>query len=423
MRILHVSDWHVGKTNGWVEREPDHVAVLGEVEAIAKDSEPDLIGHTGDVFDRFRPGDKDLFLAIDALKKLERVAPVLVIRGNHDSERLFAVFRRLNDAGRLYFVERPRHPKDGGIYDFTVPSGRIRVAPLPFIHAGRALPDAFIDPADMLATYTDKIAAIEKVLGEGLHAGVDWKRDVLIFAAHLFVSGAVIHGKGEDPRYVTDGYRTRLEHLPQGIAYGAFGHIHKPQKLPGATLARYAGSPIPIDFGEEGESKSVTVVEAAPGKVTRAKPLQLSGGRALLHVHATLDEIASKSDAIGDAIVRVLVKSEEPILNLADAVVDRLPRATILDSRLDCPALRPQIFRLEDVRVVEDEQMEDVFRDYLKLQGTQGVGVDTAMKVFADLYGARAEESAPSPPSIDALSSFLVAHDNTAPQTDAPAPA
>ena len=76
------------------------------------------------------------------------------------------------------------------------------------------------------------------------------------------------------------------------VSYAAFGHIHKPQPLPGTVIGRYAGSIIPIDFGEEGEQKGAVVVEATPGRAARVEFVSLAAGRPL------------ELDAIGGAIVR-----------------------------------------------------------------------------------------------------------------------
>ena len=71
------------------------------------------------------------------------------------------------------------------------------------------------------------------------------------------------------------------ECLP-AVSYAAFGHIHKPQKLPGTQVTgRYAGSPIQLDFGETGERKSVVLADLRPGRQANIDIVGLSGGRQL----------------------------------------------------------------------------------------------------------------------------------------------
>ena len=95
MRLLHVSDWHLGRLTYRCSRAPDHEAVLAEICELARDLRPHLILHTGDVFDGLRPGYAEMTFAIEVLEELAAVAPVVVLAGNHDSPALFRLFDRL----------------------------------------------------------------------------------------------------------------------------------------------------------------------------------------------------------------------------------------------------------------------------------------------------------------------------------------
>lgn len=88
-RLLHTSDWHLGASLYRHSREEDFDAILAEIAAIARESEPDLIVHSGDLFHSFRPGARDLLRAMRALDELADVAPTVVIAGNHDSSAYF----------------------------------------------------------------------------------------------------------------------------------------------------------------------------------------------------------------------------------------------------------------------------------------------------------------------------------------------
>ena len=412
MKLLHVSDWHIGKMNGQESRVLDHEAVLAEIVLITQDHKPDLIIHTGDLFNQPRPSDSDMLLAVQILKELERICPVVVIRGNHDSDRLFAVFRRLYDGGHLHFIDRPRAPKDGGIVEFAASDGsRVRLATLPFVHANRVVRDAFMPPADVTTAYADKIAWYQDIYAQALKAGADRATDVLLFGAHIFVAGAKL-GKGEYQPHVTDIYAVRAEHIPQGISYAAFGHIHKPQRLPSTTLAYYAGSPIPIDFGEEGEQKSVVFVEAKPGEPASARTIPLSGGRQLITVNDTLQAIEARAEAIGSAIVHIVVKSEMPIDDLAERVREILPRATILDVRADCESTKARSLSIEDIPEIVEASMEDTFRDYLSKFGTKGATVDRAMEIFHELHQSVEEQAHPQFSAVSKLDTFLEGETN-----------
>jgi exonuclease SbcD len=180
-RILHLSDWHVGASLYRADRSDDHAAVLAETVALAGEHAPDLILHTGDVFDALIPANRAMRQAIDALTQLAQIAPVIVLAGNHDHPRLFEVFAALRgEDARLTFVPRVLPPAAGGIIDIETGGGeRIRVAPVPFIHQNRFV-DWFGDDMRIHATYADKLRAINGALHKGLLDGYDGARDVLV---------------------------------------------------------------------------------------------------------------------------------------------------------------------------------------------------------------------------------------------------
>ena len=111
MKLLHTSDWHLGARLGRHDRQVDHEAALRGLLALAKSEKPDLILHTGDLFDASRPPYVSLGLGITALQRLAALAPTVALCGNHDSPALFRVLDQLADAmqpRRLWFVSQPK---------------------------------------------------------------------------------------------------------------------------------------------------------------------------------------------------------------------------------------------------------------------------------------------------------------------------
>src|SRR5207245_1345002 len=83
MRLLHTSDWHLGRTTHGRSRAPDHDHAIEEIVDAAREARPHLVLHTGDLFDAPRPGYEEMTRGIDALRRLAELAPVLVLCGNH----------------------------------------------------------------------------------------------------------------------------------------------------------------------------------------------------------------------------------------------------------------------------------------------------------------------------------------------------
>jgi exonuclease SbcD len=400
VRILHISDWHLGRILRHKSRDDDFDAVLAEIIAIARDARPDLIIHSGDLFDSYRPGASDLHRCLRVLRDLAEVAPVVVVAGNHDSPALlealdFAVsaFGTAAEPGslpRLKFVARPRHPRDGGILEYPARrEQRIRLAALPFIHQNRFL-DEFSGPASATRDYARKMRELQAGFQRGLLDGYQQDRDVLLFAAHLYVEGAV-PSYTERPVEISDIYLTEASALPQ-VSYAALGHIHRPQAVASvAAAARYAGSPLQLDFGEAGEEKSVVIVDADPARPVRVEVVPLHAGRKLADFTGTLDELRAAAGSIGDAYVRAVIVSEEPILNLAAAAKEAAPQAEFVTIDPRCATSQVKVLERADADDREPD-LQDLFREYLAEHAPDGAVVANILTTFTGLLADAGSE-------------------------------
>ena len=395
-RLFHTSDWHVGKSLRGVSRTPDHTAVLAEIVAQARVSKPDLIIHSGDVFDGLRPATADLRLALEALNELGAIAPTVVLAGNHDSGALFEVFAMLLGSGsRVQFVAKARAPADGGIVEVPAQDGtRLRLAPVPFVHANRQV-DWFGDPQRFMAVYATRMQLINDILREGLEDGFDPASDVLLYAAHLHVSGAHLSGS-ERLVHVSETYAAESAGLPV-VSYSALGHIHKPQQVPGRD-AFYVGSPMQLDYGEAGEAKSSIVVELLPGRPAEVQRLPLSSGRGLIELRGSFEQIAAHASDVEAELLRVVVESEDPILDLADALTELFPNATLVevDERIASRTLTAL-----DPSEADGEAPEPTYLELLEiyLQGTvtgdKTVPASEVQALFTTLHESLYDEGDP----------------------------
>jgi exonuclease SbcD len=396
-RVFHTSDWHVGKSLRGVSRGDDHQAVLSEIVAQARDAKPDLIIHSGDVFDGLRPPTADLRLALGALNELGTIASTVVLAGNHDSGALFDVFSMLlGHSSRVQFISRARSAADCGIIEVQAADGtRLRLAPVPFVHANRQV-DWFGDPQRFMAVYAKRMQLINDVLREGLEDGFDPARDVLLYAAHLHVTGAHLSGS-ERLVHVTETYAAESAGLPV-VSYSALGHIHKPQQVPGRD-AYYVGSPLQLDYGEAGEEKSSIVVDVVPGRPAEVHRLPLVAGRALVELRGSFEQVEARAADVGDELVRVVVESEDPIIDLADALAAVFPRATLVevDERIASRTLKAL-----DPSEMNEEAPEPSYRDLLEvyLQGTvtgdKAVPAAQVQELFGSLNDSLHDEGDPS---------------------------
>lgn len=399
-KLLHTSDWHLGRTLYQHSREEDFDAVLAEIVAIAQETVPDLIIHSGDLFDSSRPSSRDLIRAMRTLDQLAAVAPTVVLAGNHDSPAYFEFLHYVSGPSRrrgLFFVDQLRPANDGGILTFPACGGeqRIRLAVMPFVHPNRFWRhSSAFGPAH--ADAAEGMRAVQAELMAGLQEGADPDRDVLVFAAHAFVAGATL-SHSERAVDVDEAYATAPADLPQ-VSYAALGHIHGPQTLNtnGRVIARYSGSPLQLDFGEVDDVKSVSIIQADPGRPAKPVPRPLTSGRRLHWFRGTLDELRARAAEYDGVFLRAEINGEEPDAQLTLKVAEIVPNAILCRA---LPAGHAAGDLVVDPGSAETPTLPEAFLAYLVEQGLTGDGVQSTVAAFAQLLGELDDETPPPSPS------------------------
>ncbi|MEJ7764634.1 MAG: exonuclease subunit SbcD, partial [Acidimicrobiales bacterium] len=189
MKILHTSDWHVGRTIRGRSRADEHAAVLAEVAAIARREAVDVVLVTGDVFDTASPAPESERLVYRALLDLESTgATVIAIAGNHDNERRLQAVAPLFERGRVIVGAMPARPDEGGVVRLTTQGGEdLDVALVPFLSQRNAVRADLLmagTEAEAVAAYDDRCRNVVGTLCAAMRPGA-----VRMVAAHLFVLG------------------------------------------------------------------------------------------------------------------------------------------------------------------------------------------------------------------------------------------
>lgn len=307
MRILHTSDWHLGRRLGRHDRTDEFRSVLDEVVRIAADEAVELVLVSGDVFDRPIPPIDALALGLETLGRLAAIAPVVVVAGNHDSPELFdALAPLLAPRGKgVHLIGALRKPDAGGVLgpdDLGVPAA---VACFPFLREGRVV-DFMRDAGEWYGAYAERIGRLTSVFNDAVIAAAG-ETAVPLLVAHFMVGGVKVGGS-ERELHVGEAYAATAQAIPAGPQYVALGHIHAPQPVPGAAVpARYAGSLLALDFGEAGETKQVVIVDAEPGTLATVRPVPLASGRPLVREDGTWEQIESRAPELADAFVDLTV--------------------------------------------------------------------------------------------------------------------
>ncbi len=328
MRILHTSDWHIGKRLERHDRMAEHAAAVDEVVSIADAEDVDLVLHSGDLFDRPTPPIEALRLALDGLVRLARNGgrPVIVVAGNHDSPDLFETLARFLAPFGVHLVGRIKAPEEGGIIPVETGSGRARVACFPFLRAAQTV-DFMARVDSWYGAYADRVRRLTERYAEALSEQAG-DGEVMLLVAHFMVGGVKVRTgapRGERELHIGEAYAATEQAVPTAVDYVAMGHIHAPQPVPGAPVpAEYAGSLLQLDFGEAGEEKRVVLVDARPGIHAKLRSVPLVSGRPLLRASGSWSEIAARRD-LDDAFLDLTVTTEGPEPGLLDRARERFP--------------------------------------------------------------------------------------------------
>jgi exonuclease SbcD len=329
VKILHTSDWHVGRRIRGRDRSEEHREVLAELVGLADRNSVDLTVVAGDVFDSASPTPVAEQIVWRALLDLSEVAPVLVVAGNHDNPaRLDAVAPLLERAG-VTVVGAPRASGDGGVVELDDPG--VKVALLPFVSQRGIVKAEDImgsDPDEHAGAYEERLRRIIELLTSGMTSDT-----VNLLVSHLTVYGALAGG-GERTAHIF-GYAIPAGLFPGHLSYVALGHLHRQQKMPHSSAVWYSGSPLQLDFGEVADQKGALMVTAEPGHPASVAELPLRSGRRLLAISGTLEQVLARAEETDNAYVRVVLH-ESARVGLADQVREAIPNA--VEVVLDNPA-------------------------------------------------------------------------------------
>ena len=332
MRILHTSDWHVGKVLKGRDRHDEHVAALGSIVRTARDEDVDVVLVAGDLFETSAPNPQAQGLVMRTLMALREDGRLVVaIAGNHDNQGLVdAVYRPVLGELGLHVLGTPKRPDAGGTLRLRTRGGEdLRVAALPFLshrYAVRAAEVLLHETAEHTLDYARRVAQLVALLTEGFTPDT-----VNVVMTHVTLLGGR-RGGGEREAASTLDYELPASMFPATAHYAALGHLHRQQEISAACPAFYSGSPLAIDFGEEANESVALVVTAEPGIRADVRPVPVTGGRALRTLRGTLEEVIAAGEQAGDAYLRVVL-AEPGRAGLGDLVRDKLPN--VLEVQLD----------------------------------------------------------------------------------------
>jgi DNA repair protein SbcD/Mre11 len=379
VKILHTSDWHVGKVLKGRDRLDEHEAVLASLIGIARDEDVDLVLIAGDLFEISVPSPKAQGLVMRALLALrDDHRQVVAIAGNHDNAGLFdSVYRPVLGQLGLHVLGTPKPPESGGTLHLTTRKGEhVTVAAMPFLsqrYAVRAAELLLHEQAEHALDYSRRVAAIIAALTAGFRP-----ESVNVVMTHATLLGGR-RGGGERDVQTSFDYEIPASIFPATAHYAALGHLHRQQEIPAPCPAFYSGSPLAVDFGEESNEPGALVVTAGPDMRADARHVGVKGSRRLRTLRGSVDQVIEEGERAGDAYLRVIL-AEKARAGLGDYVREKLPNT--LEVLLD-EAHRPRPGTHGDDRPSRAGRTPtELFGDYLREQGFADQRIE---RMFAEL--------------------------------------
>jgi DNA repair protein SbcD/Mre11 len=377
VKLLHTSDWHLGKVLKGQSRVDEQLAVLKEIVDVAEAHQPDLVVVAGDLHDSVAPNAETEKIAVRALSALRRHAPaVVVVAGNHDHGPRLDALRTWADEAGVTLRGTIGKAEDHLITGVTPGGEPWRLAALPFIsqrYAVRASEMFDLSAAEASATYADHVARLIAALTAGFDDGSE---TINLVTAHLTVVGAKTGG-GERDAHTVEAYSVPASVFPPSVHYVALGHLHRRQQVAGPCPVHYSGSPLAIDFGEEENRPSVSIVEVMARKAAKVTAVPLKAAVPLRTVRGTLAQLAALT-VDPAAWLRVYVQ-EPPRAGLKEEVQDLLSRA--LEVRVDSQSL-PTLDAAPQTDNAARSPRE-LFAEYL---GARGGHDEAVSALFNEIY-------------------------------------
>jgi len=343
VRILHTSDWHLGRAIRRQSRQPEFERVLADVVRIAREERVDVVLIAGDVYDSFAPPADAEKLAYETIGEIVRDgAQVVMIAGNHDSSsHMDAIAGLLRMVGVHCAGVAHTDPAQAVI---SVPSRdgseTAAIATLPWVPERRALQfETLFEGGEGVRTEYRKV--LEAIIRQRIAALPN--DAVRIFLGHILIDGSEIGpGGGERKLHIGHTFAVDASCFPDTASYVALGHVHKLQRLSAASPTFYSGSLLRLDFGEGGQTKYVNIVDVKANRPADPRAVEVTGGRGLRTISVDFDDLPSHAGKYGDDYLRVVVRAGRPVPALYEQVLQVLPHALdVTLERTDEPVAQP----------------------------------------------------------------------------------
>lgn len=396
MKLLHTSDWHIGRTLYGRKRYEEFEAFLTWLAETIHREQADALLVAGDVFDTSSPSNRAQEIYYRFLCRVAKSScrHVVVIAGNHDSPSFLNAPRELLKALDVHVVgSSTENPEDEVLVlsneqdtpELIVCAGPyLRDRDIRLAEAGESVEDKERKLIDGIRNHYATVAALAEQKRKELEIDIP-----IVAMGHLFTGGGqTVEGDGVRELYVGSLAHVTAGIFPACFSYFALGHLHVPQKVSGSETIRYSGSPLPMGFGEAKQQKSICQVEFH-GTTSTVQLIEVPVFQKLERVKGDWDGISSRileltatdsqswleviyegDEVIGDLRERlegaISGTQMEILLVKNNRVIDRVLRQIHEEETLDDLNVNDVFERCLAVHDVPEDQRSELLRAYIE---------------------------------------------------------
>ncbi len=381
MKVLHTSDWHIGRTLYGRKRYEEFEAFLSWLAETIQQNEIDALLVAGDVFDTSAPSNRaqEIYYRFLCRVSASSCRHVVVVAGNHDSPSFLNAPKELLKALDVYVIGSvTSNPEDEVLVlrnEQDVPE--LIVCAVPYLRdrdirvaeAGENIEDKERKLIDGIRTHYAVVAALAEQKRE--ECGIDIP---IVAMGHLFTAG----GQTVDGDEVRELYVGSMAHVtagifPKSLDYLALGHLHIPQKVNGHETIRYSGSPLPMGFGEAKQQKSVCQVEFR-SKSASVQLIDVPAFQKLERIkgdwNGILDQILELSRRDSQVWLEVTYDGSEVIGDLRERLESAISGTKMEILRIKNNRIIDRVLRqIHEEETLDDLNVNDVFERCLAVHG------------------------------------------------------
>ena len=356
MKIIHLSDLHLGKRVHEFSMLDDQRYILKQILEHVAEEHPDAVILAGDIYDKPVPPAEAVQLFDQFLCGLaEQGVEVMIISGNHDSAERIAFGGKLMEHSGVHVS--PVYDGDVKPVELEDEYGIAQFFLLPFIkpiHVRRCYAEEEIE------SYTDAMRTAISHMERNADA-----RQVLV--THQFVTGA----ERSDSEEISVGGTDNVDvTVFDGFDYVALGHIHRPQRIMRDTV-RYCGTPLKYSFSEAGHEKSLTVVELAEKGNVSIRHIPLTPKHDMREIRGTYMELTDRAyyrDMDREDYLHITLTDEEDIPDAVRKLQVIYPNLMKLD--YDNARTRGNQV-LQEIEAIEKKSPMELFAEFYETQNNQ----------------------------------------------------